>query len=68
MIAFSVALSCSFAMASPISTPPNAMAFSTKAINSGDMLKSGVIVSVFVLALVLLGLRFVLIPLYNLIG
>jgi len=55
-------------MASPISTPPNAMAFSTKAINSGDMLKSGVIVSVFVLALVLLGLRFVLIPLYNLIG
>lgn len=68
LIAFSVALSCSFAMAFPISTPPNAMAFSTDVIKSGDMLKSGVIVSIFAITLVLLGLRFVLIPLYNLIG
>lgn len=68
LIAFSVALSCSFAMAFPISTPPNAMAFSTKAINSGDMFKSGILVSIFALILVLLGLKFVVIPIYQLIG
>ena len=66
LIAFSVALSCSFAMAFPISTPPNAIAFSTKVINSKDMLISGTIVSIFALVLVLLGLKLVIIPIYGL--
>jgi len=68
LIAFSVALSCSLAMAFPITTPPNAMAFSTKVINSGNMFKAGMIISIFALAIILLGLRFVIIPIYNLIG
>jgi sodium-dependent dicarboxylate transporter 2/3/5 len=68
LIAFSVALSCSLAMALPITTPPNAMAFSTKVINSGNMFKAGMIISIFALAIILLGLRFVIIPIYNLIG
>jgi sodium-dependent dicarboxylate transporter 2/3/5 len=68
MIAFTVALSCSLAMAFPISTPPNAMAFSTETISSRDMLKSGLIVSMFSLVLILLGYKFVLIPLYQLLG
>jgi len=67
LIAFSVALSCSFAMAFPISTPPNAIAFSTKVINSKDMLISGTIVSIFALVLVLLGLKLVIIPIYGLL-
>jgi sodium-dependent dicarboxylate transporter 2/3/5 len=67
LIAFSVALSCSFAMAFPISTPPNAIAFSTKVINSKDMFISGTIVSIFALVLVLLGLKLVIIPIYGLL-
>ena len=41
-----VALSASFAMALPISTPPNAIAYSTGLIKSSQMAKVGVIIGV----------------------
>ena len=41
-----LAFSCSMAMALPISTPPNALAFGTGFINSRDLLKVGSIVSI----------------------
>ncbi|MBP3774920.1 MAG: SLC13/DASS family transporter [Bacteroidaceae bacterium] len=55
-----VALSASFAMALPISTPPNAIAYSTGLIKSSQMAKVGVIIGVIAmavgyLALVLVG-------------
>eukprot|EP00802_Teleaulax_amphioxeia_P029850 Tamp_32131.p1 GENE.Tamp_32131~~Tamp_32131.p1 ORF type:complete len:141 (-),score=24.32 Tamp_32131:250-672(-) len=37
-----ITLACSFAFMLPISTPPNAIAFATKAITSRDMLTTGV--------------------------
>jgi len=58
-LAVIVALSCSMAMALPISTPPNAMAFSTDVIKSTEMFKSGIIITLLAAALVLLGYRFI---------
>ena len=46
-----VALSASFAMALPISTPPNAIAYSTGLIKSSHMLRVGVIIGVISLVL-----------------
>ncbi|MBR2638573.1 MAG: SLC13/DASS family transporter [Bacteroidaceae bacterium] len=46
-----IALSASFAMALPISTPPNAIAYSTGLIKSSQMCIVGVIIGVFSLAL-----------------
>ena len=60
MLAIAVALSCSFAMALPVSTPPNALAFSTGTIRSKDMIRIGVPISVFSVILVLLGFKFVI--------
>lgn len=54
-LAVAVALSCAFAMALPISTPPNAMAFSTDVINSQDMIKTGTIISLLAVFLVIIG-------------
>ena len=48
-----VAFSCSLAMALPISTPPNAMAFSSGEIRSGDLLKPGLLMSVIGVASIL---------------
>jgi sodium-dependent dicarboxylate transporter 2/3/5 len=53
-------LCCSFAMALPISTPPNAIAFSSRMINSRDMLKAGGCVSALALATILLGYWFII--------
>jgi sodium-dependent dicarboxylate transporter 2/3/5 len=39
-----VAMGCSLAMAMPISTPPNAIAYATGAIRSADMAKAGLII------------------------
>ncbi|WP_132318142.1 SLC13 family permease [Pseudobacteriovorax antillogorgiicola] len=41
-----IALVCSFGMAFPISTPPNALAYSTGLIDSRDLLKTGGFISV----------------------
>jgi len=57
LLAATIALSCSFAMALPISTPPNAIAFASKMLKSGDMLKAGLLVSAVSVALLLLGYR-----------
>ena len=52
------ALSCSFAMAMPVSTPPNAIAYGTGQIARADMVRAGAIVSATALALTLLGYPF----------
>jgi len=46
-IMVSVAFSCSLAMALPISTPPNAMAFSTDELTVKDMMKPGLTGTIF---------------------
>lgn len=52
-----VALGCSMAMSLPISTPPNAIAFATQAVETRDMARYGTIVSFFGL-IVLLGVLY----------
>lgn len=53
-LAIAVTLCTSFAMSLPISTPPNAMAFSKGAIDTMDMLKTGTIISAIAVALIIL--------------
>ncbi len=60
MLATTVALSCSFAMALPISTPPNAIAFATNMIRGRDMLIAGALISLVSLIIVLLGFEFII--------
>ncbi len=42
----SIALACSMAMALPVSTPPNAIAYGTEMINIKDMIKYGSVISI----------------------
>ena len=58
LLAVIVALSCSFDMILPISTPSNALAFSTKAISTWDMLKSGSLIVMIAIVFLLLGYPF----------
>ena len=51
-ILIAVAFCCSLAMALPISTPPNAMAFSSGEINVIDLLKPGLPLTLIGIALV----------------
>jgi sodium-dependent dicarboxylate transporter 2/3/5 len=60
VLAITVALSCSFAMALPVSTPPNAIAFASRMIRSGDMLRSGLIISVVSWLILLAGYKVML--------
>jgi solute carrier family 13 (sodium-dependent dicarboxylate transporter), member 2/3/5 len=60
VLAIVVALSCSFGMVLPISTPPNALAFSSKAFSSREMAKAGLLICVSAITLLLLGYKFVL--------
>jgi sodium-dependent dicarboxylate transporter 2/3/5 len=60
-LAILAALSCSFAMAMPVSTPPNAMAYATGAIPIRTMIRSGAAISMAAIVLMLLGHR-VLLP------
>jgi sodium-dependent dicarboxylate transporter 2/3/5 len=50
MLILVVTFSCSFAMALPVSTPPNAMAFATGLLPSSVLLRMGALVSVIGLA------------------
>ncbi len=58
LLAVVVALSCSFDMLLPVSTPSNALAFSTGVISARDMLKSGMIIVAAAIVLLLAGYRF----------
>lgn len=60
LLAVAIALSCSFAMALPISTPPNAIAFSSNMLKSRDLLKAGVLVSFISVGLTLAGVQYIL--------
>ncbi|MGE0268635.1 MAG: DASS family sodium-coupled anion symporter [Candidatus Omnitrophota bacterium] len=55
-----IALSCSAAMAFPISTPPNTIAFSTQMLSSRDMLKAGIVVSLIMFGLIIAGYQLVI--------
>lgn len=54
-----VALACSFALALPVSTPPNAMLYSSGTIELRDMFKTGTIISIFALLVMLAGFQIV---------
>jgi sodium-dependent dicarboxylate transporter 2/3/5 len=51
--AVAVAFACSLAMSLPISTPPNAIAFATRAITTKDMAKYGTLVSLVGITLII---------------
>jgi sodium-dependent dicarboxylate transporter 2/3/5 len=51
--AVSVALACSMAMSLPISTPPNALAFATQAVETRDMARYGTLLSLIGLVVML---------------
>lgn len=58
LLSITVALSCSFALAFPISTPPNAMVYSLRTFSTKDMFKAGFCISIIGIILVLLGFDF----------
>ena len=53
-LVIAVAMSCSLAMALPVTTPPNAIAFSSGAIKSKDMMLAGGIMTLFGISVALL--------------
>jgi len=59
-VAMLAALACSLAMALPVSTPPNAVAYATGQVELATMRRVGAVVSVACVAVLLLGYRFVL--------
>jgi len=52
-LAIAVSLSCSYAMALPISTPPNAIAYASKTFTTKDLVKVGGLISVLGMVFVL---------------
>ncbi len=59
-VSITVALACSLALMLPISTPPNALTYGSGAFRVQDMAKSGSVVSVLSLILILLGFEYVI--------
>jgi len=53
LVGFMIAIGASLAMALPISTPPNAIAYSSGIVNTSDMAKSGILIGVVGLAIYL---------------
>ena len=53
VVGFMIAVAASLAMALPISTPTNAVAYSSGLIKTGDMAKTGVIIGIIGLILYL---------------
>ena len=60
------ALSCSFAMAMPVSTPPNAIVFASGRIPVSSMIRAGGLIGLISVVVLLLGYRFIL-PLFLLV-
>ncbi len=59
-LAVTIALSCSVAMIFPVSTPPNAIAYSTGLIKNKDMVKAGAAIGFISLLIILVGYRVVI--------
>ena len=59
-LAILTALACSFAMAMPVSTPPNAIAFATGKVPVGDMIRAGGLISIVSVIVMLLGYQAIL--------
>ncbi|MEE9211907.1 MAG: DASS family sodium-coupled anion symporter [Phycisphaeraceae bacterium] len=62
-LAILAALACSFAMAMPVSTPPNAMAFATGKVPVTAMFRAGIVVSVICVVVLLMGYQ-IMLPLF----
>ena len=60
-----VALACSFAMAMPVSTPPNAMAYATGHVPMQSMIRVGATMSIIALIVLLLGYKVMLDPVFG---
>ncbi len=60
LLSITVALSCSFALAFPISTPPNAMAYSLGTFKTKDMFKVGAPLTLIAVIVVLLGFEYII--------
>jgi len=58
-LVITTAFACSFAYAFPISTPPNAIAYSTNVLKLSDMLKPGILLSAIGLCLILLSVQYI---------
>ena len=59
-LAILTALACSFAMAMPVSTPPNAIAFATGKIPAIALVRSGGLVSMICIIVLLMGYQLVI--------
>lgn len=68
LLAVTIALSCSFAMAFPVSPPPNAIAYSSGYLKTKDFFQMGSLVSIISLIVILMGFEFVILNLFNLIS
>ncbi|NGX53616.1 MAG: Sodium-dependent dicarboxylate transporter SdcS [Chlamydiae bacterium] len=66
LLSITVALSCSFALAFPISTPPNAMAYSLGTFKTKDMFKVGAPLTLIAVIVVLLGFEYIIPKAFNL--
>ena len=60
LLAITLALCCSSAMALPVSTPPNAIAFASQVVTGRDMLRAGALVSLVSVVIILAGFQFVI--------
>jgi len=60
MLAITITLSCAIAMIFPISTPPNAIAYSTGLIKNREMVLAGSIIAIISLMVILLGYQIVI--------